>query len=142
MKYDTSDTLQKAKFLARASFIAERGKTADLTELRPSARRTAAQNRCWHSWCALIAEIVDAPQEDVERDVKRKILGQRKAYDVFTGEETTEDYQTRLMSDDEMSAFLTKVKQWALSTYGWALPSRDDVFFDEMIKEKRSYEQK
>lgn len=134
MKYDTSNPLQKAKFLARANFLADRGRTAELTELRPSAKRTAAQNRCWHSWCALIAEIVDAPQDAVERDIKRRILGQRKVYDVFTGEETSEDYQTRTMSDEEMSAFLTKVRQWASSTYHWALPSREDILFDEMIQ--------
>ena len=83
-----------------------------------------------------MAEIIGENSVDaVARDVKREILGKKKVYNVFTGEESEEDYQTHLMSDEEMSKFLTKVKQWAFSTYGWALPSREDVGFEEMMEQ-------
>lgn len=134
MVYRNSDPLQKAKFLARARYLADKEKDADLTELRPLSKRSTSQNSCWWAWCSLMAEIVGSAPEEVARDVKREILGQRKVFNVFTGEETFEDYQTHLMSDEDMSAFLTKVKQWAATTYGWALPSRDDPHFEEMIR--------
>ena len=136
MRYKNSDPLQKARFLARAHYLADNGKDADLTEPRPFARRTKRQNDCWWAWCALMAEIIGENSVDaVARDVKREILGKKKVYNVFTGEESEEDYQTHLMSDEEMSKFLTKVKQWAFSTYGWALPSREDVGFEEMMEQ-------
>lgn len=137
MKYSTSDPLQRAKFLARASYLAEKGKDADLTELRPSAGRTASQNAVWWSWCSLMAETVGADPESVSRDVKRAVLGRRKVIDVLTGEETEDDYQTHRMTEDEMSAFLTKVKRWAQDVHGWWLPSRGDPGFDEMMMEYR-----
>ena len=135
MVYKNADPLQKAKFLARASYLAEKGSDVDLTELRPNARRSNQQNRCWHAWAALIAETIGEPSvESVERDVKREILGRKKVLNVFTGEQEEEDYQTHLFTDEEMSDFLTRVKQWAFSTYGWALPSRDDPHFEEMMQ--------
>lgn len=133
MVYKNADPLQRAKFLARANYLANKGKMVDLTELRPVAGRTVSQNNCWWAWCSLMAEIIGDTPESVARDVKREILGKRKVYNVFTGEESEEDYQTHLFSDEEMSSFLTKVKEWAFSTYGWALPSRDDPHFEEMI---------
>ncbi len=135
MRYITSDPLQKTKFLARASYLAEKGKDVELTELRPSARRSLSQNACWHAWCSLMADIIGDTHEAVARDVKREVLGRKKVRNVFTGEETYEDYQTHLMTDEEMSDFLSKVKQWAFSTYGWALPSREDVGYEEMIRQ-------
>lgn len=136
MKYKLSDPLQKAKFLARASFLAEKEKDVDLTELRPTAKRSLSQNSCWHAWCALIAEIIgEHCVEAVERDVKRAVIGQQEVYDVFTGEVTHMDWHTHLMTEDQMSDLLTKTKQWAFATYGWALPSREDVGFDEMINQ-------
>ena len=97
MVYRNSDPLQKAKFLARAQYLAEKGKDADLTELRPSARRNASQNACFHAWCALIAETIgEHDLESVKRDVKRRILGLKKVRNVFTGKETFEDYQTHI----------------------------------------------
>ena len=134
MVYHTSDPLQKTKFMARAAFLAEKGKDVDLTELRPSSRRSQSQSNCFWAWCSLMAEIIgEHSVEAVARDVKRTILGQRETVDVFTGEVTYEDYHTSQMSDEEMSGFLTKVKQWAHSTYGWWLPSRDDPGFDELM---------
>jgi len=135
MRYKTSEPLQKAKFLSRASYLAEKGSDVDLTELRPSARRTPDQNNVWWAWCSLMAETIgEHDVEAVARDVKRRILGLKKVKNVFTGKETFEDYQTHLLSIEEMSDFLTKVKEWAFSTYGWALPSRDDPNFEEMIQ--------
>lgn len=134
MRYKNSDPLQKAKFLARAHFLADKGKDVDLTELRPAARRTQSQNAVFWAWCSLMAEIIGDTKEAVARDIKREILGRKKIYNVFSGEESWEDYQTHLMTDEEMSKFLTKVKEWAFSTYGWALPSRDDVGFEEMME--------
>lgn len=134
MRYNLSDPLQKAKFLARASYLAEKGKDVDLTELRPIAKRTIRQNACWHAWASLIAEIIgEHDVEAVKRDVKRAVIGRKQVTDVLTGEVTYEDYRTHLMTDEEMSSFLTKVKQWAFSTYGWSLPSKEDVGFEEMI---------
>ncbi len=138
MIYHTKDPLQKAKFLARASYLAEKGKDADLSELRSSAKRTPKQNSCWHAWCSLMAEIIGDFPENVARDVKREILGQLEVVNVFTGEVTKEDYHTSKMSDEEMSDFLTKVKQWAFSTYGWWLPSREDPGFEELMQEHGS----
>ena len=136
MKYDTSNPLKKAEFLNRANYLANKGKIVDLTELRPLSRRTISQNSCFHAWCALIADTIgERDIESVKRDVKRRILGVKRVKNVFTGKETFEDYQTHLMSDVEMRDFLTKVKEWAFSTYGWALPSRDDVHFEEMIRQ-------
>lgn len=136
MKYRTTDPLQKAKFLARASYLAEKGRGVELKELRPFAKRTISQNNCFWAWCSLIAEIIgEHSVEAVARDIKREILGQREVVNVFTGEVTREDYQTHLMSDEEMSGFLDKMKQWAFSTYGWSLPSREDEAFEEMIEE-------
>lgn len=136
MKYDLSNPLQRAKFLARTAFLADKGKKVELVELRPVARRTISQNACFWAWCSLIGETIgEHSVESVARDVKREILGRKKVVNVFTGEETYEDYQTHLFSDEEMSDFLTKMKQWAYSTYGWALPSRDDIGFDEMINQ-------
>ena len=80
-----------------------------------------------------MAEIVGDTPEAVARDVKREILGQKKTRNAFTGEDVYEDYQTHQMTSEEMSDFLTRVKQWAFSTYGWALPSRDDIGFEEMM---------
>lgn len=134
MRYRNSDPLQKAKFLSRASYLAEKGSDVELTELRPVARRSNPQNACWHSWASLIAEIVgEHDVEAVKRDIKRTVLGKKRVYNVFTGAEEYEDYQTHLFNEEEMSDFLTRVKQWAFSTYGWALPSRDDPHFEEMI---------
>lgn len=133
--YHTSDDLQKAKFLTRAKFLADKGKSVDLTELRSAAKRTIPQNNIWWAWCSQMAEIVGDFPENVARDVKLEILGRKKVANVFTGEETYEDYHTHEMSDEEMSAFLTKVKQWAFSTYGWWLPSREDPGFEEMMRE-------
>ena len=133
MVYRNSDPLQKAKFLARAKYLADKGKDVDLTELRPLAKRSISQNSLWWAWCSLMAEIIGDTPEAVARDVKREILGRKKVYNVFTGEEGYEDYQTHLMSDEEMSDLLTKTKQWAQSTYGWWLPSREDPGFEEMI---------
>ena len=136
MRYKNSDPLQKAKFLARAHYLADKEKDVDLTELRPFARRTVSQNSCFYAWCSLIAEIIgDNSVEAVARDVKRELLGKKKVYNVFSGEESEEDYQTHLMSDEEMSDFLTKMKRWAFSTYGWALPSREDIGFEEMMEQ-------
>lgn len=135
MIYHNQDPLQKAKFLARAKFLAEKGKDVDLTELRSAAKRTIPQNNIWWSWCSLMAEIVGDFPENVARDVKREILGMKVVVNVFTGEETEEDFHTHEMSDEEMSKFLTKVKQWAFSTYGWWLPSREDPGFEEMMSE-------
>lgn len=136
MKYKLSDPLLKAKFLARASYLAEKGKDVDLTELRPTAKRTTRQNACWHAWASLIAETIGEHDiEAVKRDVKRAVIGRKQVVNIFTDEITYEDYQTHLFSDEEMSSFLTKVKQWAFSTYGWALPSREDVGFEEMINQ-------
>lgn len=135
MVYHNQDPLQKAKFLARAKFLAEKGKDVDLTELRSAAKRTIPQNNIWWSWCSLMAEIVGDFPENVARDVKREILGMKVVVNVFTGEETEEDFHTHEMSDEEMSKFLTKVKQWAFSTYGWWLPSREDPGFEEMMSE-------
>lgn len=134
MVYRNSDPLQKAKFLARAQYLADRGKDADLTELRPLAKRSLSQNNLWWAWCSLMAETVGDTPEAVARDVKREILGQKKVYNVFSGEETLADFETHLMSEEEMSGFLTKVKEWAQSTYGWWLPSREDPGFEEMIR--------
>lgn len=135
MRYKTSDPLLKAKFLARASYLAEKGSDVDLTELRPNARRSNSQNACFWAWCSLIAETIgEHDVESVARDVKRRILGVKRVKNVFTGKETFEDYQTHLFSEEEMSDFLTKVKEWAFSTYGWALPSRDDPHFEEMMQ--------
>lgn len=134
MIYRTDDPLQKAKFLARASYLAGKGKSVELTELRPSARRTLSQSSCFWAWCSLIAEIIgEHDVESVARDVKRTLLGQKEVVNVFTGEITREDYRTHLMSDVEMSEFLTKMKQWAHTNYGWWLPSRDDPGFEEMM---------
>ena len=133
MVYRNSDPLQKAKFLARAQYLAEKGKDVDLTELRPLAKRSISQNNLWWAWCSLMAEIIGDTPEAVARDVKREILGRKKVYNVFTGEEGYEDYQTHLMSDEEMSDLLTKTKRWAQSTYGWWLPSREDPGFEEMM---------
>jgi len=81
-----------------------------------------------------MAEIIgDNSPESVARDVKRLILGQREVVNVFTGEVTKEDYHTRDMTDEEMSKFLTAVKQWAQQTYNWWLPSREDPGFDELM---------
>ena len=135
MIYHNQDPLQKAKFLARASYLAEKGKDADLTELRPTAKRTIPQNNIWWSWCSLMAETIGDFPENVARDVKREILGKKKVFNVFSGEETEEDFHTHEMSDEEMSDFLTKVKQWAFSTYGWWLPSREDPGFEDMMRE-------
>lgn len=135
MIYHNQDPLQKAKFLARASYLAEKGKDVELVELRPFAKRTNRQNNCWHAWCALMAETIGDFPENVARDVKREILGKKIVTNVFTGEETEEDYRTHEMSDEEMSDFLTKVKQWAFSTYGWWLPSREDPGFEELMQE-------
>ena len=135
MIYHNQDPLQKAKFLARASYLAEKGKDADLTELRSTAKRTIPQNNIWWSWCSLMAETIGDFPENVARDVKREILGKKKVHNVFTGEETEEDFHTHEMSDEEMSDFLTKVKQWAFSTYGWWLPSREDPGFEDMMRE-------
>ncbi len=135
MVYHNSDPLQKAKFLARTKYLAEKGRDVDLTELRPAARRSASQNACFHAWCALIADTIGEHDLDsVKRDVKRRILGVKKVRNVFTGKDTFEDYQTHLMTEEEMSDFLTKVKEWAQSTYGWWLPSREDPGFEEMIR--------
>lgn len=82
-----------------------------------------------------MAEIIGDTPEAVARDVKRAVLGQKKTRNAFTGEEVYEDYQTHLMTSDEMSVFLTRVKRWAFSTYGWALPSRDDIGFEEMMRQ-------
>lgn len=134
MVYKNADPLQRAKFLARASYLAEKGKDVDLTELRPSARRSNTQNACFWAWCSLIAETIgEHDVEAVARDVKRRVLGVKPVKNVFTGKDTFEDYQTHLFTDEEMSEFLTKIKEWAFSTYGWALPSRDDPHFEEMI---------
>ena len=133
MVYHNQDPLQKAKFLARANYLAEKGKSADLTELRPTARRTPSQNNCFWAWCSLMAETIGDFPEAVARDVKRTILGRKKVYNVFTGEEDYEDYHTHLMSDEEMSDFLTKIKQWAFSEHGWRLPSREDPGYEEMM---------
>lgn len=131
--YHNSDPVQKAKFTARAKFLADKGSSVDLTELRPFSKRTVSQNNCFWAWCSLMAETIGDTPESVARDVKREILGQKKVVNVFTGEETYEDYHTSEMSDEEMSKFLTKVKEWAFSTYGWWLPSRDDPGFDELM---------
>ncbi len=134
MVYHTQDPLQKAKFLARASYLAEKGKDVDLAELRSTAKRTVSQNNLWWAWCSLMAETIgDNSVEAVARDVKREILGLKKVVNVFTGETTYEDYHTRDMSDEEMSKFLTAVKQWAQQTYNWWLPSREDPGFDELM---------
>ena len=134
MKYNTSIPLQKTEFLSRAAYLAEKGKMVELTELRPLARRTQNQNNCFWSWCSLMAEIIgERDVESVARDVKRRILGVKKVKNVFTGKETFEDYHTHMMSDEEMSDFLTQVKQWAFSTYGWALPSKGDIGYEEMM---------
>ncbi len=134
MVYHTKDPLQKAKFLARASYLAEKGKDVDLAELRSTAKRTISQNNLWWAWCSLMAETIgDNSVEAVARDVKREILGLKKVVNVFTGETTYEDYHTRDMSDEEMSKFLTAVKQWAQQTYNWWLPSREDPGFDELM---------
>lgn len=136
MKYKLSDPLQKAKFLARASYLAEKGKGVDLRELRPIARRTINQNNIWWAWCSLMADIVgECSAAAVARDIKREILGQKRVVNVFTGEVTYEDYHTHEMTDEEMSSLLTKTKQWAFSTYGWVLPSREDVGYEEMIEQ-------
>lgn len=136
MKYRLSDPFQRAKFLARASYLADKGKGVELTELRPVAKRTIPQNRIWWAWCSLMSEIIgDASAQAVARDVKREILGQRKVTSVLTGEVTYEDYHTHEMTDEQMSDLLTKTKQWAFSTYGWVLPSREDAGFEEMIEQ-------
>lgn len=135
MVYHNSDPSQKAKFLARASYLAEKGKDVNLMELRPLSKRSLSQNSCWWAWCGIMADIVGDTPEAVARDVKREILGQKKVYNIFTGEESYEDYQTHLMTDEEMSELLSKTKQWAFSNYGWALPSRDDAGFEEMMSE-------
>ena len=135
MIYHNQDPLQKAKFLNRASYLAEKGSDAELTELRPFAKRTIKKNNIWWAWCSLMAETVGDFPESVARDVKREILGKKKVKNVFTGEESEEDYHTHTMSDEEMSDFLTKVKQWAFSTYGWWLPSREDPGFEDMMRE-------
>lgn len=134
--YHTSDAAQKAKFLARASYLAGKGRDVDLTELRPAAKRTVSQNSLFWCWCSLMAEIIgDDSVEAVARDVKREILGQRRVVNVFTGEVTREDYHTHDMTEDEMSRFLTAVKRWAQQTYNWWLPSKEDPGYEEMIAE-------
>ena len=134
--FHNSDPMQKAKFLARASYLAEKGSDVDMTELRRSARRTTSQNALFWAWCALMADTIgDNSVEAVARDVKREILGRKKVYNVFTGEESYEDYHTSEMSEEEMSKFLTAVKLWAQQTYNWWLPSRDDPGFDELMQE-------
>lgn len=134
--FHNSDPMQKAKFLARASYLAEKGSDVDLTELRRSARRTISQNNCFYAWCSLIADIIgEYSVESVARDVKREILGRKVVHNVFTGEETYEDYHTSEMSEEEMSKFLTSVKQWAHTTYNWWLPSREDPGFEELMQE-------
>lgn len=83
-----------------------------------------------------MADIIgDASAQAVARDVKREILGQRKVTSVLTSEVTYEDYHTHEMTDEQMSDLLTKTKQWAFSTYGWVLPSREDAGFEEMIEQ-------
>ncbi len=136
MIYHTNDPLQKSKFLSRANYLAEKGKDVDLRELRPFARRTNSQNACWHAWCSLIAEIIgDFSVEAVARDVKREILGQKKIVNVFTGEESYEDYHTSEMTEEEMGKFLSAVKLWAHQSHNWWLPARGDPGFDQMMQE-------
>ncbi len=135
MKYDTSDALKRAEFLNRANYLARKGKFVELTELRPSTRRSREQSDCWWAWCALIARAIGNPNvEEVARDVKREVIGRKSAINVFTGEPTDEDYSTRLMTEGEMSDLLTKTKGWARKVYNLWLPSRDDgLIYEEMI---------
>ena len=136
MVYHNQDPLQKAKFLNRASYLAEKGSDADLTELRPSAKRTNKQSNCFRAWCSLIAETIKEPDvRAVERDVKRTILGKKIVTNVLTGESEEDDYHTSDMSEEEMSNFLTAVKQWAWNAHKWWLPSREDPGFDQMMQE-------
>ncbi len=135
MKYDTSDALKRAEFLNRANYLVGKRKFVELTELRPSTRRSREQSDCWWAWCAIIARAIGNPNvEEVARDVKRAVIGRKTAINVFTGEPTDEDYSTKLMTEAEMSDLLTKTKEWARETYNLWLPSRDDgLIFEEML---------
>ncbi len=135
MKYDTSDALRKAEFLNRANYLAEKGKLVELTELRPSTRRSREQSDCWWAWCSLIARAIGNPDiVAVARDVKRAVIGQRITTDIFTGESIYEDYVTQLMTKAEMSELLSKTKEWAHKVYNLWLPSREDgLIYEEMI---------
>ena len=136
MFYRNSDPLQRTKFLSRAHYLAEKGSDAELTELRPTEKRSVQQNNIWWAWCSLMADTIgEYSVESVARDVKREILGRQKVHNVFTGEESEEDYHTSEMSEEEMSKFLTAVKLWAHQTYNWWLPSREDPGFDELMRE-------
>ncbi len=135
MRYDTSDALKRVEFLNRANHLAEKGKIVDLTELRSSTRRSKEQSDCWWAWCTLIARTIGASNiEEVARDVKREVLGRKIVHNVFTGEQTDEDYSTRRMTEAEMSDLLSKTKEWAHRVHDWWLPSREDgLIYEEMI---------
>ena len=135
MKYDTSDALRKAEFLNRANYLAGKGKLVELTELRSSTRRTQGQADCWWAWCSLIANAIGNPDiKAVARDVKREVLGRKIVSNVFTGEQTDEDYSTQLMTETEMSELLTRTKEWAHKVHSLWLPSREDgLIYEDMI---------
>lgn len=136
-QYDTSNTLEKEQFKARASFLADSGKIVELSEKKP--RRTNQQNRTIHMWFAVMADFLGYTSiEDCKRDIKRAILGQIEYRNEITGKVELKDYETHLMNISELSSFMDKFKIWAISELGCYLPYYGDAGYEEMTNEYKN----
>lgn len=99
-----------------------------------SEARNLSQNALLHLWFSVLKEHLGyTSMEDVKRDVKREILGQKEVVNKITGLIEFEDFQTSAMTKKQMSDFMDHLKTWANSELDVYLPYYGDPGYDELI---------
>ena len=146
MKYDGNNEfeLKRAEIyfekLVRNKAIFEIRELKDKRSLTEEEQRTLQQNGTIHMWFAVVADFLGyTSKEECKKDVKRHILGQKEYYNRITQKVELTDYETHLMTIQELSSFMEKFKAWAQTDLGCYLPYFKDAGYEEM---KQMYKNK
>lgn len=142
MIYNPTNPFEREKAKAYFEKLINSNKTFELTEKRIPVEedtRTGQQNKTIHFWFSVLAdELGYLSKEDLKRDVKRAILGQKECMNHMTGKIELQDFETHLMSVTELRHFMDKLKIWAQTEHGCYLPYYNDVGYKEMVQEYKN----
>lgn len=133
MIYNSSNPFECEKAKIYFEKLLKSGKSFELTEKK---KRTNDQNSLLHLWITVIAdEFGILEKEDLKRDLKRILLGQKEEANTITGEVQYIDYETSKMSTTELSDFMNKLKIWAQNEHSIYLPYYRDAGYNEMYEQ-------
>lgn len=115
MLYNNSNPYDRARFLAKAHELADKG---EVTELTCKTARTLNQNSYLHLLLAILADYVGTTEEDVKVTYYKRLINPdlfvRRITDKIYGADREYLRSTRKLSKAEMSQSIDRLKMWAI----------------------------